>query len=78
MSNMIELNADMLDAVSGGLVPFSSTVSIGANGQVQGSYNINGRTGTFSQTLSVPVYQAGTFSLSAGSGGFSFTSSFGG
>lgn len=78
MSKMIELNADMLDAVSGGLIPFSSTVTIGANGQVQGSYNIDGRTGTFSQTLSVPVYRAGTFSVSAGSSGFSFTSSFGG
>ncbi|NTG90893.1 flagellar hook protein [Agrobacterium rhizogenes] len=74
MSNITEINADMLDLVSGGASTVASTVTIGA---VSGSYTFGSRSGTFSATLPAEVVQkAGTFSFSNASGSFSFDSSF--
>ncbi|MDR5012109.1 MULTISPECIES: Blp family class II bacteriocin [Agrobacterium] len=77
MSNITEINADMLDLVSGGATTVASTVTIGADGAVSGSYTFGSRSGTFSATLPGEVVQkAGTFSFSNASGSFSFDSSF--
>ncbi|NTH20814.1 flagellar hook protein, partial [Agrobacterium rhizogenes] len=51
MSNITEINADMLDLVSGGASTVASTVTIGTDGAVSGSYTFGSRSGTFSATL---------------------------
>ncbi|QCJ00965.1 Blp family class II bacteriocin [Agrobacterium larrymoorei] len=77
MSNITEINTDMLDLVSGGASTVASTVTIGADGAVSGNYTFGSRSGIFSATLPAEVVQrAGTFSFSNASGSFSFENTF--
>ncbi|MBO9136713.1 MULTISPECIES: flagellar hook protein [unclassified Rhizobium] len=77
MNNIFELDIAQLDLVSGGASSVASTVTIGADGAVSGSYTFGSKSGTFSASLPAEVVQkAGTFSFSNASGGFNFNSSF--
>ncbi|MBZ5769427.1 flagellar hook protein [Rhizobium sp. VS19-DR104.2] len=77
MNNIIELDIAQLDLVSGGASTVASTVTIGADGAVSGSYTFGSKSGTFSASLPAEVVQkAGTFSFSNASGDFNFNSSF--
>ncbi|CAN7347705.1 flagellar hook protein [Bosea sp. LjRoot9] len=69
MNSITEINADMLDLVSGGAFQFASTVDISANGAVSGSYSFGDRSGTFSATLPAElVYKPATLSFSSETG----------
>jgi hypothetical protein len=68
MNSITELDNNVLDLVSGGATPYASTVSIAADGSVTGSYKFGDRSGTFATTLSIPVYKAGTVSISSETG----------
>jgi hypothetical protein len=76
MNTITEINTDMLDLVSGGASSFASTVDIAADGTVSGTYTLGDRSGSFSSKLSIPVYKAGTVSITASAGSVSLDSSF--
>jgi hypothetical protein len=63
MNSITEISSEVLDVVAGGAFPFSSTISIGANGSVTGSYTFNGSSGSFSTTIPY-VYKPVSVSVS--------------